>query len=189
MNWSGPDRQTVPDFLTSITSPNERRVRPGFEKLVPRTPDEFGERWRTSKLRRELVVELAAYEQKHPPQERLAEYQHSRRAEQAKGQRSKSPYTISYSQQVALTFWRAYRRLLADPGFTIASLLFNVIMALILGSMFYNLKQDSSSFYYRGGLIFFSLLFNAFASQLEVRTPILIRRNHGYTCLPNEHRS
>jgi hypothetical protein len=171
MNLKGPDRQTVPDFLTSITSPNERRVRPNFENLVPRTPDEFAERWRTSKQRQALVLELTTYEQRHPPQERLAEYLHSRHAEQAKIQRSKSPYTISYAQQVSLTLWRAYRRLLADPGFTIASLLSNVIMAVILGSMFYDLKQDSSSFYYRGGLIFFSLLFNAFASQLEVRAP------------------
>lgn len=164
----GLDRQTTPDFLTSITSQNERRVSSGFENLVPRTPDEFVDRWRSSRQRQELVQELAEYEHKHPSTERLADYQHSRRAEQAKSQRLKSPYTISYSQQVALTLWRAYRRLLADPSFTLASLLFNTVMAIVLGTMFYNLKQDSSSFYYRGGLIFFSLLFNSFASQLEV---------------------
>ena len=165
----GPDRQTTPDFLTSVTSPHERRVKPGFEHKVPRKPAEFAERWRASPIRQALQQELAAYEKTHPPQERLSDYQNSRRSEQAKSQRQRSPYTISYAQQVALTSWRAYRRVLADPDFTIASLLFNLIMALILGSMFYNLKPDSSSFYYRGGLIFFSLLFNAFASQLEVK--------------------
>ncbi|EGY19379.1 opaque-specific ABC transporter CDR3 [Verticillium dahliae VdLs.17] len=65
---------------------------------------------------------------------------------------------------------RGWNRLLADPYFTIAQLFFNLIMALILGSMFYNLKEDTSSFYYRGGIIFFALLLNAFASQLEVLT-------------------
>ncbi|RYP53146.1 hypothetical protein DL768_001820 [Monosporascus sp. mg162] len=30
-----PDRQTVPDFLTPMTSPHERRARPGFEDIVP----------------------------------------------------------------------------------------------------------------------------------------------------------
>ncbi|OAL63480.1 hypothetical protein A7C99_5876 [Trichophyton rubrum] len=44
----------------------------------------------------------------------------------------------------------AYARELADPGFTIASPLFNIIMTLILGSMFYNLSANTSSFYYRG---------------------------------------
>ncbi|KAL4745768.1 hypothetical protein BDW72DRAFT_211010 [Aspergillus terricola var. indicus] len=175
-------RQTIPDFLTSMTSAEERRVRPGFEESAPRSPDEFAERWKLSDERRRLLDELASYEQRHPPEMRMAEYSRSRRAEQATQQRAKSAYTISYPQQVSLALWRAYRRLLADPGFTIASLLFNVVMALILGSMFYNLKPDTSSFYYRGGLIFFSLLFNSFASQLEVLTiyaerPVVEKQN------------
>lgn len=165
-----PDRQTVPDFLTSMTSPHERLVKPGFEHSVPRTPIDFVHRWSESKQRLDLVREVEAYEKNHPSQERLAEYQQSRRLEQARLQRTGSAYTISYIQQVNLTFWRAWRRLLADQGFTIASLLFSLIMALILGSMFYNLKEDTTSFYYRGGIIFFSLMFNAFASQLEVLT-------------------
>lgn len=155
-----------------MTSPQERRVKAGFENSAPRTPDEFAERWQASAQHKDLLRELDEYEQKHPSHERLPEYKESRRAEQFKSQRSKSPFTIAYSRQVSLTLWRGYRRLLADPGFTIASLLFNVIMALVLGSMFYNLKGDSSSFYPRGGLIFFSLLFNAFASQLEVSISI-----------------
>ncbi|KAK7421617.1 hypothetical protein QQX98_002084 [Neonectria punicea] len=168
-------KQTTPDFLTSMTSPQERRVRAGFEATAPRTPDEFAERWQASEHRERLQRELDDYEKNHPEEERLAEYQQSRRAEQFKRQRKRSPYTISYSRQVSLTMWRGWRRLLADPGFTIASLLFNVIMAVVLGSMFINLAPDSSSFYYRGGLIFFSLLFNAFASQLEVLTVYLER--------------
>lgn len=151
-----------------MTSPSERYARPGFENRVPRTPDEFAARWRQSRLHHALESELASYEDQHPKEERLAEFKQSRRAEQAKSQRSKSSYTISYAQQVRLTVWRAWRRLLADPGFTIAQLVFNLIIGIILGSMFFNLKEDSSSFYYRGGLVFFSLIMNAFASQLEV---------------------
>ncbi|KAF5665036.1 putative ABC1 transport [Fusarium denticulatum] len=182
LGFQCPERQTVPGFLTSMTSPHERRVRQGFEDAVPRTPDEFVNKWKTSHQRQRLVQELSEYKHGHPPMERLEEYQKSRRSEQAKSQRTNSPYTISYGQQVSLTSWRAWRRLLADPGFTIASLLFNLIMALILGSMFYNLQPDSSSFYYRGGIIFFSLMFNAFSSQLEVLTiyaerPVVEKQN------------
>lgn len=154
-----------------MTSPHERHVRTGFHNLLPRTPDEFAERWRSCKQRQALVHELQVCEESHPSKERMAQYQKSWRAEQAKNLRPDSPYTISDFQQLSPTLWRAYRRLLADPGFTIASLLFNLIMALLLGSMFYNLRPDPSSFYYRGRLMFFSLLFNAFASQLEVCDP------------------
>ncbi|KAH7142621.1 ABC-2 type transporter-domain-containing protein [Dactylonectria estremocensis] len=170
LGFECPGRQTTPDFLTSMTSPQERRVKLGFEHSVPRTPDEFAERWQASEPRKQLLRELDEYEQSHPPEERLAEYKNSRRAEQSKSQRSKSPYTISYARQVTLALWRGWRRLVADPGFTIASLIFNLVMAVVLGTMFFNLKEDSSTFYYRGGVIFFSLLFNAFASQLEVLT-------------------
>ncbi|KAH7318100.1 ABC transporter [Stachybotrys elegans] len=182
LGFKCPGRQTTPDFLTSMTSPSERIPKPGFENKVPRTPDEFAARWRESHARKALLEELDAYERKHPSSERLQQYNESRRAEQAKTQRLKSPYLISYPQQIRLTVWRGYKRLIADPGFTIASLAYNLIVALLLGSMYYDLQPDTSSFYYRGGIVFFAILFNAFASQLEVLTvyaerPIVEKQN------------
>ena len=41
-------------------------------------------------------------------------------------------------------------------------------MALIVGSLFYNLSEDTSSFFVRGSLLFFAVLLNAFGSALEV---------------------
>ncbi|PGH10327.1 hypothetical protein GX51_00084 [Blastomyces parvus] len=177
-----PERQTIPDFLTSMTSADERKVKPGFEDCVPRTASEFAARWQASKERQALLLELDDYPDRHPPAQRLKEYRGARRAEQAKFQRPNSAYTISYTQQVSLTLWRAYRRLLADPGYTVSFLLFNAVMAIILGTMYFDLKEDTSSFYYRAAAIFFSLLFNAFGSQLEVLTiyderPVVEKQN------------
>ncbi|KAI1843835.1 hypothetical protein JX266_010094 [Neoarthrinium moseri] len=184
LGFECPDRQTTPDFLTSMTSANERRVRLGYEHLAPRSAEEFADRWQKSKQRHELLQEIEDYQLKHSPSDRLLEYKVSRSAEQARGQPSRSPYTISYTEQVSLNIRRGWRRLLADPSFTVASLFFNLVIALMLGSMFYNLKSDSSSFYYRGGLVFFSLLFNAFASQLEVLTVYaerpVVEKHHKY---------
>ncbi|EER38850.1 ABC drug exporter AbcA [Histoplasma capsulatum H143] len=161
---------------------DERKVKPGFEDRVPRTANEFAARWQASKERQALLLELDNYPGRHPPAQRLEEYHSARRAEQAKFQRPNSAYTISYTQQVSLTLWRAYRRLLADPGYTVSFLLFNAVMAIILGTMYFDLKEDTSSFYYRAGAIFFSLLSNAFGSQLEVLTiyderPVVEKQN------------
>jgi len=41
-------------------------------------------------------------------------------------------------------------------------------MALIIGSVFYNLQPYTTSFYSRGALLFFAVLLNAFSSALEV---------------------
>ncbi|RHZ64960.1 uncharacterized protein CDV56_109348 [Aspergillus thermomutatus] len=42
MGWVNPPRQTVGDFLTSVTNPQERMAQEGMEDTVPRTPEEGG---------------------------------------------------------------------------------------------------------------------------------------------------
>lgn len=63
---------------------------------------------------------------------------------------------------------RGFQRLRGDPSLTITQIIGNTIMALVESSLFYNLAQDTESFYKRSVLIFFSLLLNAFGSMLEV---------------------
>lgn len=165
---AAPERQTTADFLTSMTSPQERRVRPGWGAKVPCTSAEFAARWQASPEREALMAKLLAYQDQHPWDERWKEFAASHKAERSTAQRINSPYTIPFPRQVQLCLWRSWKRLLADPAFTLAQLTFNLIMGFVLGSTFYNLAADTSSLYYRGGLIFFAMLFNAFASELEV---------------------
>ena len=44
----------------------------------------------------------------------------------------------------------------------------NAIMALITGSVFYNLNETTDSFFARGALLFFVVIMNAFGSALEI---------------------
>jgi ATP-binding cassette subfamily G (WHITE) protein 2 (PDR) len=171
MGFDCPDRQTDADFLTSMTSPLERVVRPGWEDRVPRNPDEFAQRWKDSPERALLLTQIEAYEQKFPINgEQLQKFTESRRAQQAKAQRTSSPYTLSYMQQVQLCLWRGFRRLMADPSITVFQLIANSIMALIISSVFYNLQPTTASFFSRAALLFFAILMNAFGSALEILT-------------------
>jgi ATP-binding cassette subfamily G (WHITE) protein 2 (PDR) len=171
MGFDCPDRQTDADFLTSMTSPLERVVRPGWEDRVPRTPDDFALRWKESPQRAVLLAEIEAYEQKYPiGGEAGQRFKESRQLQKARGQREKSPYTLSYMQQVKLCLWRGFVRLKADPSITITQLVANSIMALIISSVFYNLPSTTSSFYLRSALLFFAILMNAFGSALEILT-------------------
>jgi ATP-binding cassette subfamily G (WHITE) protein 2 (PDR) len=65
---------------------------------------------------------------------------------------------------------RGFQRLAGDYSFIIAGSVGNSIMALIIGSVFYNLPDDTSGLYSRGSLLFFAILLNAFSSQLEILT-------------------
>jgi ABC-type multidrug transport system permease subunit len=66
----------------------------------------------------------------------------------------------------------------ADPSLTYIQLGGTTIMALVLGSIFFNLHNDTNSFYGRGGLIFFALLLSAFASVLDRSTFVSYNTNH-----------
>ncbi|SPJ89757.1 probable ABC1 transport protein [Fusarium torulosum] len=169
LGFECPARQTTPDFLTSMTAPNERIVQEGFKGKVPRTPDEFATAWKNSAEYKALQVEIEEYKVAHPINGPDAEaFRASKQAQQAKRQRLKSPYTLSYMQQIQLCLWRGWLRLKGDPGVTVGSLIGNFVMALIIGSVFYNLDDNSSSFFQRGALLFFAVLMNAFASALEI---------------------
>ncbi|PVH68360.1 putative multidrug resistance ABC transporter [Cadophora sp. DSE1049] len=166
-----PDRQTDGDFLTSMTSPEERVIRPGWENMAPRTSDEFATVWKNSDKRKALLEQIEAYNHKYPiGGEHLEKFKESRRAQQSKRQSMKSPYTLDYQQQIKLTLWRSFKRLVADPSLTLTQLFGNMLMAIVIGSVFLNLKATTENFFPRGALLFFSVLINAFGSVLEVLT-------------------
>lgn len=171
LGFQCPDRQTDGDFLTSMTSPAETVVRPGWENKVPKTALEFSAVWKESPERAQLLREIDEYNREYPVGgEHLEKFQLSRKAEQSKRQRNKSPYTLDYAQQVKLCLWRGFRRLKGDPSLTLTQLISNFIMSVVVGSVFYNMSDDSSSFFSRGSLLFFATLINAIASSLEMLT-------------------
>ncbi|KAL2847588.1 ABC-2 type transporter-domain-containing protein [Aspergillus pseudodeflectus] len=171
MGFLCPPRQTTADFLTSLTSPSERRVRPGYEDKVPRTPAEFAQRWRNSPECARLLREIDAFDQEYPiGGESFEKFGEARRLMQSKQQRAASPYTLSVYQQVTLCLVRGFQRLRGDASLTTTALIGNFFMSLIIGSVFYDLPQDTSSFFGRGVLLFYAVLLSAFSSALEILT-------------------
>ncbi|KAF5025555.1 hypothetical protein F66182_2363 [Fusarium sp. NRRL 66182] len=171
LGFECPDRQTTPDFLTSMTAPSERVIRPGFENKAPRTPDEFAARWKESREYQILKAEIETYKSLHPLNGSSADaFRENKHSSQAKGQRLKSPYTLTYMQQVNLCLWRGWKRLMGAPYVTIFSLIANTITALIASSLFYNIQPTTGDFFKRGAVLFLAVLSNAFASALEILT-------------------
>ncbi|KAJ5126912.1 ABC multidrug transporter C [Penicillium atrosanguineum] len=171
MGFVCPERQTTADFLTSLTSPAERIVKPGFESRTPRTPDEFATAWKNSNAYKQLRREIEEYDQAYPiGGESLQKFIESRKAMQSKGTRVRSPYTLSVVEQINLCMNRGFQRLKGDASLTLSQLIGNFIMALIIGSVFFNLQDTTESFYSRGALLFFAVLLNAFSSALEILT-------------------
>ncbi|KAJ7512027.1 ABC-2 type transporter-domain-containing protein [Mycena galericulata] len=178
-----PPRQTTGDFLTSLTNPAERIIAEGFEHRVPRTPDEFARVWRESAEYKMLLRDIEAYNAEYPlGGEALAKFRTSRQLQQSKSMSPKSPYTISIRRQIALCMERGFQRLSGDLTNFYVTVFGNFGMTLLISSVFYNLKDDTASFYSRGALLFYAVLINAFASSLEIFTlyaqrPIVEKHN------------
>lgn len=89
LGFDCPDRMPTPDFLTAMTSPSERfrLIRPGFERPVPQTSEDFAAAWKTSPHRQRLSQEIEDFERDHPIGDQAqADFAASRKAQQAKGQ-------------------------------------------------------------------------------------------------------
>ncbi|KAJ9488865.1 hypothetical protein VN97_g4403 [Penicillium thymicola] len=169
MGFHCPEAQTTPDFLTSMSSPVERIVKPGLENLVPRTAEDFAKRWKESPERQDLLRQIDQYMSDHSFYATdLDQFASSRAAEKSTKQRQNSPYTLSYWGQIRICLWRDFQRLKNDPSVTLAMLIGNFFEALIISSVFYNLANDTSSFFSRGALIFMMVLLSAFSSMLEI---------------------
>ncbi|KAF9878804.1 hypothetical protein CkaCkLH20_03704 [Colletotrichum karsti] len=171
MGYACPDRQTTADFLTSLTNPSERVVRSGFENRVPRSPDEFAAVWKGSDLRARLMDEVHSFEEDFPLDGSETEkFAATRKTHKQSLSSSKSPYTISVPMQVWLCMTRGYQRLLGDKLFFIVTVLGNLVISLVLGSIFFDLPSDASSMNSRCVLLFFAILFNGLSSALEILT-------------------
>ncbi|KAJ5711055.1 CDR ABC transporter [Penicillium malachiteum] len=183
--WYCPPRQTTGDFLTSITNPQERQAKTGMESQVPRTPEEFEAAWIKSPEYKQLQDEIAAYEEQFPISDDAAavvEFQEKKREHQAKHTRPKSPYIISVPMQIKLNTKRAYQRLWNDAASTVSTVVSNIIMALIIGSVFYNSPDTTSGFTSKAAALFFAVLLNALTAMSEINSlyaqrPIIEKHN------------
>ena len=168
MGWECPKRQTTADFLTSLTNPAERVPRPGFENKVPYTAKEFEEYWKNSPQYRNLVEEIEEYFSKADNNDYGEEYHQSHVARQSDHLPPTSPYTVSFFMQVRYIMGRNIMRTKRNPSVTLQSIAGQAFMGIILGSMFYNLKSNTSDLYFRCAALFGAVLFNAFSCILEI---------------------
>lgn len=169
MGWHCPQRQTTGDFLTSVTNPQERQPREGCENKVPRTPEEFEQYWQQSQAFKDLQEEIKETEmQFSEPEGPLTAQREAHRQAQAKHVPKKSPYTISIFMQLKLCMIRAYQRIWGEKTSTIATIVSQIVMSLIIGSIFFGTPQRTDSFFAKGSILFFAILLNGLMSITEI---------------------
>ena len=175
------DRQTTSDFLVACTDPIGRNINPNFE-YVPQTAEEMAEAFRTSPCGQANAQEVQQY---------MAEMENQRAqygkeiVTQSRNQRSKrvskkGMYMLSWPQQVALAIKRRAQIAWGDRSTAIVLSCALIFQSIIMGSVFFQMKNNSEALFSRSGVMFFALLYNSFAAMAEVpnnyrQRPIIIR--------------
>ena len=123
-------------------------VRPGFEDRVPKIPDDFARLWHSSPERHVLLEEMNEYERNHPKGKApLDEFHEAAKMRKSKHMPKKSPYTVTIFMQIQACIIRAYQRMWGDKSTLGATYASNIIMSLVIGSVFYNTPENTSGFF------------------------------------------
>ncbi|RFN45159.1 ABC transporter cdr4 [Fusarium flagelliforme] len=166
MGWQRHARQTSGDFLTAITNPAQRIAKEGHENLVPRTPEEFEGYWRGSPEYASILEEIEQYQKdfclKWEATQR--EFESTRHKIKAKGMLRRATQTVSFLMQTALCARRATQQLWNDKASTLTTLIGEIVIALVVGSVFYGTPETSDAFFSYGSVLFFSVLLNVLMS-------------------------
>jgi ATP-binding cassette subfamily G (WHITE) protein 2 (SNQ2) len=175
-----PKGANIADYLTSVTVLTERIVRTGWEEKVPKTPEEFEALYHKSSI---YTTQMSAIEPPEKLSHEAEDLQVAVAAEKRKQHfpRSKSVYTAGIWRQVASCTVRQFQIMWGDKFSLVVKVASAIIQALVCGSLFYNLSDDSSSIFLRPGVLFFPVLYFLLESMSETTAsfmgrPILSRQ-------------
>ncbi|KAH7142524.1 ABC-2 type transporter-domain-containing protein [Fusarium sp. MPI-SDFR-AT-0072] len=149
MGWQRHARQTSGDFLTAITNPAQRIAKEGHENLVPRTPEEFEGYWHGSPEYASILEEIEQYQKDFSSKWEATqrEFESTRHKLKARGMLHRASQTL----------WN-------DKASTLTTLIGEIVIALVVGSVFYGTPETSDAFFSYGSVLFFSVLLNVLMS-------------------------
>ncbi|KAK1834136.1 ABC-2 type transporter-domain-containing protein [Podospora conica] len=163
-------RQTTPDYVTGCTDDFEREYQEGRSaENAPHSPATLEAAFNASKLAKSLELEMAAY--KTSLAEEAAKHEDFKVAvleAKRRGAPKKSVYNVGFHQQVWALMKRQFVLKMQDVLALVLSWIRSIIIAIVLGTLYLNLGQTSASAFSKGGLMFISLLFNAFQAFSEL---------------------
>lgn len=179
-------RQTSPDFLTGCTDEFEREYAEGRSAAdSPHNPQTLAEAFNKSSFATALSDEMAKYRQVlAEDRQRKEDFTTAVHDSKQKGA-SKSVYSIPYYLQVWSLMQRQYLIKWQDKFSLVVSWITSITIAIVLGTVWLNLPQTSAGAFTRGGLLFISLLFNAFQAFAELASTMMgrpiVNKHKAYT--------
>ncbi|KAG9229650.1 putative ABC transporter G family member 11 [Amylocarpus encephaloides] len=180
-------RQTTPDYLTGCTDEFERDYAEGRSAdNAPHSPETLAQAFKDSKISADLNDEMSSYRKSlAEDKQRHEDFKVAVHDSKRKGASSKSVYNIPYYLQIWALMQRQYLIKWQDKFSLVVSWITSITIAIVLGTVWLNLPQTSAGAFTRGGLLFISLLFNAFTAFAELASTMIgrpiVNKHKAYT--------
>ncbi|KAI9741562.1 MAG: hypothetical protein M1818_004368 [Claussenomyces sp. TS43310] len=179
-------RQTTPDFLTGCTDDFERDYEQGRSaENAPHSPETLEKAFNESTIAKSLTDDMITYSQELAKEKQthhdfqLAVHDSKRRGA------SKSVYSIPFYLQIWVLMKRQYLIKWQDKFSLVVSWITSITVAIVLGTVWLKLPKTSGGAFTRGGLLFISLLFNAFQAFSELASTMtgrpIVNKHRAYT--------
>ncbi|KAJ9144065.1 ABC-2 type transporter [Pleurostoma richardsiae] len=173
------DGANVADFLTGVTVPTERKIRPECERTFPRTAQALLDEYEKTDIYTRMIAEYS-YPSTQEAEENTKAFSQTVSTEKYHRLPSSSPFTVSFTTQVKACIVRQYRILWGDQATFLIKQVSTIAQALIAGSLFYDAPNNSGGLFSKSGALFFALLYNSLISMSEVTDsfrgrPVLIK--------------
>lgn len=177
-------RQTTPDYLTGCTDAFEREYKPGRSAAdTPSTSDALVEAFNASPFATRLDSEMTSYKSEMEKEKHIYDDFQTAVKESKRHAPKRSVYSIPFYLQVWALMKRQFLLKWQDKFALFMSYATSITTAIILGTVWLHLPLTSNGAFTRGGLLFISLLFNAFQAFGELASTMIGRP------IVNKHRA
>ncbi|ENH73484.1 ABC transporter ATP-binding protein/permease PDR18 [Fusarium oxysporum f. sp. cubense race 1] len=163
------DGANVGDFLTGVTVPTERQVRPENFASFPRNAEEIEAIYNKSEIKMRMDKE-SDYSTRQSTLFDTQQFQEAMAERKSKGLSQGSPFTVSFGQQVMTLTIRQYQLLWGDKPSLLMRHASTLIQALLAGSLFYGAPANSNGLFIKGGVLFWSTLYHCLVAMSETIT-------------------
>lgn len=178
-------RQTTPDYVTGCTDAFEREYQDGRSpENAPYDAATLEAAFNESEFAKHLEREMAEYKKSLSVEsDKHEDFKVAVKEQKRRGASRRSAYSVGFHQQVWALMKRQFLLKQQDVLALILSWLRNIIIGIVLGTLYLNLGKTSASAFSKGGLMFIALLHNAFQSFSELAGTMLGR------AVVNKHRA
>lgn len=162
--------ETTAEYLTNITDPTQRQVRPGSRADKIASPEQLAAAFKESAIFSRLQEEIHQYENQLAAHETLI---------------PSSSYNLPYYLQVFECLRRELQLVKGQRRVYYTKWVTTIILCLAVGSLYYDLSRTAQGAFTRGGVLFFALILNGwlqFPELFDAHTNRPVLERQGQSC-------